>query len=104
MEEMMGEPVQPEDDIPDLLEFFDSQVKQGSMIPAMSEQVQGIAAAMQNLNQGLIQIAQILEQLKSLQEQTLAAIQAPRTVSIGGVQKDSAGNITGARVNSRVLN
>ena len=41
-----------------------------------------------------------LQQLVSLQQQTLQAILAPKSVSIGNVQKDSQGNITGASIKS----
>ncbi len=44
------------------------------------------------------QLAQYLQQLVVLQQQTLAAILAPKTVGIGAVQKDAAGNITGAQI------
>lgn len=66
------------------------------MLGQMLEQFQGIGAALQ-------QIAELSSQGLALQEQTIAAIQAPKTVSIGGVARDANGAIVGANVATRTL-
>lgn len=53
---------------------------------------------MQQHSDSMGRLAQYLQQLVALQQQTLAAILAPKTVGIGAVQKDAEGNIIGAHI------
>ena len=52
----------------------------------------------QGIQQAFGQVAEGLQRLATLQEQTIAAILAPKSVQIGAVQKDASGNITGASI------
>lgn len=53
---------------------------------------------MAQLQQAFEQMGALMQQSVQLQEQTLAAIRAPKSVQIQGAQKDAAGNIIGAQV------
>ena len=57
--------------------------------------------AMVKSDQKLDVIAQALQQMVELQQQTLADIERPKAVVIGGVQKDAQGNIIGATVRTQ---
>ena len=75
----------------------DPNYKDVAMMPQVMESMQslanGITAAFQ-------QLAEIQSQGLALQQQTLAAIQAPKRVSVGGIQRDAEGRPIGATVNS----
>ena len=65
---------------------------------------QGMDMNMQGMTQmgtALQALDKSLQQLVSLQQQTLQAILAPKSVSIGNVQKDASGNIVGANIQSK---
>ena len=56
---------------------------------------------MENLQGAFSKLGESLNKMVQLQQQTIAAIQAPKSVSVGGIQKDAAGNIIGATVKSK---
>lgn len=57
---------------------------------------------MAELQKAFAQMGDSLGQMVQLQQQTLAAIQAPKSVSIGNIQTDASGMVTGAQVNTRI--
>ena len=92
---------------------FDMKVKLDEMLPddvrmslmknkvaetdVMPQLMEGLQTALQG---AFGQMGTALAQLVELQQQTLAAIQAPKSVSVDGIKKDAAGNIIGATVKS----
>ena len=56
---------------------------------------------MENLQGAFSKLGESLNKMVQLQQQTIVAIQAPKSVSVGGIQKDAAGNIIGATVKSK---
>ena len=92
---------------------FDMKVKSDEMLPddvRMSMMKNKVAETdvmpqlMEGLNTAFAQMGDALNQLVTLQQQTLAAIQAPKSVSIQGIQRGPDGAPTGGVVNSRLLN
>ena len=88
---------------------FDMKVKQDEMLPddvrisMMKNKVAEtdvMPALMENLQGAFATMGDALNQMVALQQQTIAAIQAPKSVSVGGIQKDASGNIIGATVMS----
>lgn len=69
---------------------YKNELMQTDVMPQLMEQLQGAFG----------QMGDALAQLVSLQQQTLAAIQAPKRVSVGGIMRDSEGRPIGATVNS----
>ncbi len=65
----------------------------GNISAAMSQ-------AISQIGKQLDALVPLLQQIASLQQQTIAAIKAPKSVSVGGVTTDASGKITGAIVAS----
>lgn len=73
----------------------DPNYKDVAMMPQVMESMQSMA---QGIQQAFQQLAELQSQGLTLQQQTLAAIQAQKRTSISGIQRDSGGNIIGATV------
>lgn len=69
---------------------YKNELMQTDVMPQLMESLQGAFG----------QMGAALQQLVELQQQTLAAIQAPKRVSVGGIQRDADGRPIGATVNS----
>lgn len=54
------------------------------------------------LNVGIEHLSHLMEQQLQIQSETLQTLQKPKSVSIGGVQKDKSGRIIGATVNTTI--
>ena len=79
----------------------DPNYKDVAMMPEVMTGMGGMAQAMQT---GFEQVAALLQAQNAGQAQVIALLTnpPPRTVSIGGITKDADGQITGARVNTRL--
>ena len=73
----------------------DPNYKDMAMMPQVMEALQQMA---QGINEGFKQLAEIQAKSLAAQEETLATLKAPKSVSVGGVRKDMEGRITGATV------
>lgn len=71
---------------------YKQDLMENDVMPQLMEQLQGAFS----------QLGESLNQMVTLQQQTVAAIQAPKSVSIGGIQTDANGQVTGATVNTRI--
>lgn len=87
-----------------LLEKYkkDAEAKAQLEKVALEEKMNQDKSVMMALTEQLGNLNSSLQQQISLQKETLQAIKAPSSVSIGGIQKDSAGNIVGATVNKTI--
>ena len=88
---------------------FEQKVKQDEMLPDDVRQAHYknevaqkdvMPALMENLQGAFGQMGEMLAQMVELQKQTLAAIQAPKRVSVGGIMRDADGRPVGATVNT----
>ena len=75
----------------------DPNYRDVEMMPQVMESMQSMA---QGIQQAFQQLAELQTQGLALQQQTIAAIQAPKRVSVGGIQRDADGRPIGATVNS----
>lgn len=75
----------------------DPNYKDVAMMPQVMESMQSLATG---ITQAFQQLAELQSKGLELQQQTLAAIQAPKRVSVGGIQRDADGRPIGAMVNS----
>ena len=92
---------------------FEMKAKQDEMLPddvrvsMMKNKVAEtdvLPKVLETLQQAFQPLAQAMQQMVDLQQQTIAAIQAPKRVSIGAVQKDASGAITGASIAATPIN
>mgnify|MGYP001611002876 CR=1 FL=1 len=72
---------------------YKQELMQTDVLPPLLEQ----------LKTSFGQISESMNQLVQLQQQTLQAILAPKSVSISGVKTDSQGNVVGASVDSKPM-
>src|SRR3990167_6922606 len=91
---------------------FDMKAKADAMLPddvrvSMMKNKVAETDVMPQLMEGLQaafgKFGEAMDTLADLQKQTIAAIQAPKNVSVGAVQKDAAGNVIGATVRTSAV-
>ena len=74
----------------DFKQYYANKVAQSDVMPSV----------MQGLTQAFAQLNTSLQRIAELQEQTITVIKAPKVVSLGTIEKDAEGRISGATVKS----
>ena len=89
-----------EDNIPDLMEFYDAQMEQGKMIPMLVQHMESVSALLQQMLEAQAQVIalqqQIVEGQQAAAQAITQALAKPRDVRLGGIERGPEGMVVGA--------